>query len=152
MPPSQGWDKLTEMCELVRGQFDILFCDSNFEVDVVSYNAEKRTAFSWTINGILKSSGAQVIVPAITNLFMDKDGTIQNAWDFLDPSPFGLPTLANDIQVGDDINVTEIVREYMNFGGFPDYPAAANCTQWADLFGEVGIRKLPRHTSPSRIR
>jgi len=110
------------------------------EIDVRSYNAEKRTAFQWSINGVLVSTGQQVTVPAISALFMDKDGTIQNAWDWLDPTPFGGKPDVNSMDV---VNMTEIVRVYMNFGGFPNYPHAANCTQWASLFGETGIRNTP---------
>jgi hypothetical protein len=148
-PPSMGWDKLEQMCDLVRSQFTLLFCDSEIEIDVMSYNAEKRTAFTWTINGILASTGEQVSVPVITALFMDKDGTIQNAWDWLDPTPFGLPKVEGAVVVDDVVNMTEIARVYMNFGGFPNYPHAANCTQWANLFGETGIRNTPG-TPPTR--
>jgi len=141
-PPSQGWDKLEQMCLLVRSQFTILYCDSQLQINVTSYNAEKRSAFQWTINGVLASTGEQVSVPAITALFMDKDGTIQNAWDWLDPSPFGRLSIRG-LGAQDVVNMTEIARVYMNFGGFPNYPHAANCTQWANLFGETGIRNTP---------
>jgi len=139
VPPSMGWEQLGKMCELVRSQFTMLWCDSMLEIDVRSYNAEKRTAFSWNINGVLASTGQQVTVPAITALFMDKDGTIQEAWDWLDPAPFG-NAQPNSMEV---VNMTEIVRVYMNFGGFPNYPHAANCSQWASLFGETGVLNYP---------
>eukprot|EP00301_Raphidiophrys_heterophryoidea_P021125 c5647_g1_i1.p1 GENE.c5647_g1_i1~~c5647_g1_i1.p1 ORF type:complete len:323 (+),score=90.26 c5647_g1_i1:51-971(+) len=140
VPPSQGWVKLEQMCETVRSQFTMLFCDSSLNISVTSYNGEKRIAFQWTINGVLYSTGEQVEVPAITTLFMDSDGTIQTAWDFLDPTPFN-PSLKTGY--GAQANVSEIIRVYMNFGGFPNYPHAANCSQWATLFGDSGIRNTP---------
>jgi len=145
-PGSQGWAQLEKMCNDVRGQFGILYCDSQMEIDVMSWNTEKRTAFQWTINGILLSTGEQVSVPAISNLFMDPDGTIQKAWDWLDPTPFGVPTPVVRVNVdsaADLANLTEVARIYMNFGGFPNYPHAANCTQWAAQFGEYGTRNTP---------
>jgi hypothetical protein len=30
-----------------------------------------------------------------------------------------------------------------NIGGFPVFPGAANCTEWANQFGETGIRNFP---------
>jgi hypothetical protein len=142
MPGSQGWAQLEAMCVQVRQQFTALYCDDELEIDVMSYNSEKRTAFQWTVNGILAKTGEQVSVPAISTLFMDADGTIQTAWDFLDPSPFGLAPLPQESK-DNDIDINEIVRQYMNFGGLPSYPHAADCSAWAKLFGETGVRNTP---------
>lgn len=142
VPPTQGWDRLTSMCESVRSQFTELFCDSSLNISATSWDTEKRIAFQWTINGVLYSTGDPVSVPVITTLFMDPDGTIQTAWDFLDPSAISAPHPIKGFQL-QDTNVTEIVRQYMNFGGFPNYPHAANCNQWAALFGDSGIRNTP---------
>jgi hypothetical protein len=138
VPPSKGWDQLTQMCQTVRSQFTMLFCDASLNISVTSYNGEKRMAFEWMINGVLASTGEQIQVPVITALFMDSDGTIQTAWDFLDPS-----SIHSSHGVSDSPNLTEIARVYMNFGGFPNYPHAANCSQWAALFGDAGIRNTP---------
>jgi len=68
----------------VRSQFETLLDFSEEIISVTSWNTELRAAFVWNIEG-MTTSGNFIHKPVITALFMDPDGTIQNAWDFLDP-------------------------------------------------------------------
>jgi len=85
-PPTSSHADLEKACTRVRKDG---FASYEAEIDEsqssTSWNMEKRVAFSWTITGINKETSKHVSVKAISMLFLDKDGKIETAWDFLDP-------------------------------------------------------------------
>jgi acetolactate synthase regulatory subunit len=92
IPPTSSHSSLEKVCTAVRKEgFTSYEATVTTSQASTSWNMERRVAFEWTITGIVKATGKHVDVRAITMLFLDNEGKIEVAWDFLDPK--GLPTL-----------------------------------------------------------
>jgi len=83
IPPSKGTGDLIALCKSRVARWKVFLPSVQVEIPVMSWNTEKRLAFQWTITG-QDQSGETYIVPAISVLFMNKDYTIYEAWDWWD--------------------------------------------------------------------
>ena len=65
-------------------QVNPLISFQTLNINVTSWNTEKRTAVSWVINGVRTRDQQNVAAPAISCLFQDPQGIIETAWSFYD--------------------------------------------------------------------
>ena len=83
IPPSKGTEDLVALCQRRVNRWKTFLPSVQVEIPVMSWNTEKRLAFQWTITGQARD-GRSYVVPAVSVLFMNKDGQVYNAWDWWD--------------------------------------------------------------------
>lgn len=93
VPPAKGTDDLTALCQRRVARWKTYLPSTQLEIPVMSWNTEKRLAFQWTITGQAQD-GTSYYVPAITVLFMGKDGLAYESWDWWDDRALPPPPAA----------------------------------------------------------
>ena len=83
VPPSKGTDSLVGLCTRRLARWATFLPSVQVDIPVMSWNTEKRLAFQWTITG-QAVTGQSYVIPAISVLFMNSDGTVYNSWDWWD--------------------------------------------------------------------
>lgn len=134
LPPASGYKQIENTCTKDREMFKTFIGTTSARpINVTSWNEEVRVAFTWDIKGTKANSPANIEIPAISGLFLSKDGKIQTAWDFLNPSKL----MPNETKaLSDPKPLSEIVDSYITFGD-------DDCEVWADLWTTSGTRNTP---------
>jgi len=135
IPDAMGYQSIEQACQQSHSEVDPLISFQILNIPVVSWNTEKRLAFSWVINGVRTSDGKDVYAPAITAMFMNTQAQIEEAWSFYDDS---------QIQGrAPPFNGSLIAKLYTHLGSMGFSKQIGNCTAWADLFTDDGICNEP---------
>lgn len=122
-------------------QVDPLVAYQTLNIPVNSWNMEKRTAFRWSINGVRTSDHTAVSAPAISALFQDKTGLIQEAWSFYDTGVVGPKGNVEAPEV--KYNASVIVQKYIRLGGSATLLPPTNCDTWVKLYAADGVNNEP---------
>jgi len=139
VPDASGSDAIRQNCLQSHAAVSPAINFQVQNINVTSWNTEKRTAFSWYINGVRTSDGEDVQAPAISCLFQNPAGIIQYAWSFFDDTLIQGRERPRD----QPFNSTAIVKYYTNLGNYGSSATMRNCSLWASLFEADGISQEP---------
>jgi len=127
-----------QACNTSHNLVNPLISFQSLNIPVMSWNTEKRLAFSWTLNGVRTRDGEDVNAPVISALFCDTNGMIEDAWSFYDDT-----SIKGGSPVAPPFNASGIVQLYTNLGGDGHSSSIHNCTAWAALYASDGINNEP---------
>jgi len=139
IPDAMGWTSIEAACEQSHSQVDPLISFQTLNIPVMSWNTEKRLAFSWVINGIRTKDGQDVYAPAITAMFMNPAAQIEEAWSFYDDHAITPPSSVSSPPFNSSLYTTM----YTHLGSLGFAKEIGNCTAWASLFTSDGICNEP---------
>lgn len=139
MVVSRGRASVEKACEVSHSEVSPLVSFQRSNIQVTSWNEDKRMAFVWTLNGLRGTDGSAVSVGAISTLYMNQTGSIQDAFSFYDDSLLRTGVRSD----APPFNGSVVADKYTRFGASGKVPAVFSCTRWAALYAANGVNNEP---------